>query len=161
MLIISLLAVPANLGNTLRCFLKIFLNNGMIQVHLLPCVLIQINKRLTCVTILSRSFTVLTINRISKPKVVYCYPNTVKIPISVWVNRKTSNVKWAPESCEEALIWKIWCYLRVLITWKLFGVTWCCLVFYFIFKKSNMKATFLLHKPACKKWLYFLIFEKL
>ena len=35
MLEIILLPVSANLGNTLKCFLKIFFNNGMIRVHLL------------------------------------------------------------------------------------------------------------------------------
>ena len=62
----------------------------MIQGYSLPCFFIRINKRLTRVTILNRSVAVLTIHRISKPietkvfSVVYCYLNTVKIPISVW-----------------------------------------------------------------------------
>ena len=64
---IFLLTVSTNLGNNLKCFLKIFFNNGMIQVYSLSCFFIRINKRLTRVTILNRSVAVLTIHRISKP----------------------------------------------------------------------------------------------
>ena len=69
---------------------------------------------------------------------------------------KISKVKYSPtylKSCEEALIWKLWCYLKVFVGyWK---VIWCYLVLFSVtkkfFKKSDAKVTGLLHKPACKK----------
>ena len=96
---------------------------------------------------------------------IYCYLNTVKIPISVWGKLQKLNMHpkfqklnihpliWNPvrkhlfENC--GVIWKC-----LLVIGKFFGVTWCCLVSlkrFFFKKKSDANVTGLLHKPTCKK----------
>ena len=84
---------------------------------------------------------------------IYCYLNTVKIPISVWGKPQKLNMHPNPvrkhlfENC--GVIWK---YL--LVIGKFFGVTWCCLVSlksFFFKKKSDAKVAGLLHRPAYKK----------
>ena len=82
---------------------------------------------------------------------IYCYLNTSNKRLG-----KTSKVEYAPKSREEALIWKLWYFLKVFVGyWK---VIWCYLVLFsvtkkFFFKKKKIcaKVTGLLHKPTCKK----------